>query len=107
MSVAVFELPEMHQSQIVPNFLLALRLGNDLHLHPELDVLGHGQPWKQAEFLENKNAVRTGTLNRLFIRQNLARSRFLEARDQVKQRGFSTTGRTDNAEKRSRAYLQI
>src|SRR5258706_15572942 len=107
MSVAVFELREMHQAQVITGLLFPLRLADALHLHAELNVLADGEPGKEAEFLENQDAVSAWSLNAFAVDQDLAGSLLVQASDQVQQRRFAAAGRTDYAEELSGLYLEI
>ncbi len=82
MNVAVLELAQVNQAQIVLGLFSALGLGNALHLHAELDVLSHREPGEQAMFLKDQNAIGARTLNRVAIDQNLSRSLGVQASDQ-------------------------
>src|ERR1700680_2207537 len=98
MGVAVLELGEMHQAQVVLGSLLALSLGNSFHLHAELDVLPYRKPRKKAEFLEDENPVSAGTLHDFVIHQHVSRRCSLKTRDQVQQSGFPAARWPDDAE---------
>ncbi len=106
MDVALPEFRKMHQAQIVLHLLLALVFADVLHLHAELDVPANCQPRKQAEFLEDQDAIGSRPTHRRAIHQHLSRGLRTQARDQVQQRGLATSRRTDNAEKLSRLHFQ-
>ena len=95
----------MDEAQIVLHLLFALGFGDVLHLHAELDVAANRQPGKQAEFLKDQDAIGPRPAHRRAIDQNLSRSLRLQTGDQVQQRGLAASGRTDDAEKLSRASL--
>ena len=107
MDVALFELCQMHEAQIVARLLFALGLGDAFHLHAELDVLADGEPGEQAVFLEDQDAVGARALHGFAVDQDLAGSLRVQARDQMQQRGLAATGGTDDADELSGAHLQI
>src|SRR5712671_2349121 len=107
MSVAVFELPEVHQAQKVPSLLFPLGLTHAFHLHAELDILADRKPREQSEFLKNQNAVCAWTMDRLTVDQHLAGSRLVQAGDQMQQRRFAAAGRSDDTQKFPCFHLQI
>src|ERR1700686_3997438 len=107
MSVAVLELGEMNQAQVILSFLLALSFGNGFHQHTKLDVLAYREPGKQAEFLEDENSVGTSTLDNFVVHQHVSRCCLVKSGDQVQQRGFSAARWSHNAEKFACFHFQI
>src|ERR1700680_3724465 len=107
MSVAVFELREMHQTQIVSRLLFPFRLADAFHLHAELNVLPDGEPGEKAQLLKNQDAVGAWSLDPFAVHENLPRSLLVQARDQVEQRRLAATGRPHDAQKLPRLHLQI
>src|ERR1700726_3213366 len=98
MGVTILKLPEMHEAQIVTGLLFPLRLADPLHLHSELDVLADGDPGKEAQVLENQDAVRARTLDRLAVHKYLTRSLWLQSGNQMQQGGLAASGRSHHAE---------
>src|SRR5215831_12114239 len=107
MNIALFKLCEMNQFQIVADLLLALRLGHALHLHAELDVFSHCQPWKQSVFLEDENAVGTRPLDRLAVDGDFTGGLGMKSCNQVQERRLAATGGPDDADEFSRLNLKI
>src|SRR5215472_19374948 len=97
MWAAVFELREVHQAQIVARALFALSFRQALHLYAESNVLPDGQPGKQPVFLKDQDAICTGTNNGCVVDQNASRARLLQRCDQMQQRRFSASRRSDDA----------
>src|SRR5690349_20020142 len=97
----------MHQAQIMLRLLAALGFGQAFHFHAELHVLRDREPGEKPVVLEDRDAVGDGTLNGSAIRQNLAGGWRLQAGNQVQQSGFSATRWAHDAEKFSRADIEI
>ena len=106
-NVAVLKFSQMHQAQIVLRLLAALGFGQAFHLHAEFDVLPDREPGKQSVLLEDQDAVGARALNGIAIHQDLAGGWSLQAGNQVQQSGFAAAGGADNAEKFSRANVEI
>src|SRR5258708_28874723 len=101
MDVALSELRKMDEAQVILHLFLTLGFADVLHLHAELDVPADRQPWKQAEFLEDQNAIRSRPIHRRAIHQNLPRRMRMPPSEQINQRGISPSRATHDAKKLS------
>src|SRR5579863_1281470 len=102
MGIAIFELREMDQAQVVAGLLFPFSLAHALHFHAELDVVSNGEPGKKAEFLENKNAICARSLHWISVDQNFTRGLAMQSRNQMQQGGLAAARWTDDAKKLSR-----
>src|SRR3954468_884080 len=82
-SVTVTKLGKMDQSQVVLNLFFAFGFGDMLHLHAELNILSHGEPRKQSQFLKDQNTISAGSIHRSTIHQNVARSLLMKSGNEV------------------------
>ena len=105
--VAVRELRELYQAQVIPGFPLALCLRNALHLQAEFDIVCDRQPGKEPELLENQDPVSARPVYRLAVNQDTARRGLLQPGNQMQQRGLAASRRADNAEKLAGFDLQV
>ena len=62
----------MNEAKIVLHLLFSLLLRDALHFHSELNVLCHGEPWKEAEFLEDQDAIGAGFFYDFTVDQDLS-----------------------------------
>src|SRR6266705_1894430 len=61
------------------------------------DVLFHGFPWQELiEFLEYKNAVRSGRADHGSVQKNSSLRRLQVSSRSLQDRGFSASGRSEN-----------
>src|SRR5947209_7395214 len=106
MNVAVPEIRQVHEPEIVLNLLFTFGLGDVLHLHAELDVPTYRQPREEAQLLENQNAICSWSADRGAVDENLAGGLRMKSGDQVQERGLTAPRRPDDAQELSRLYLK-
>ncbi|SRR5579872_1169998 len=107
MRVAVLELGEMNQAQVILRSLLALSFRHSFHLHAKFDVLAYREPGKKSEFLEDENSIGAGASDNFVIHQHVSRRCLVKPSDQVQQRGFSAARWSNNAEEFACLHFQV
>src|SRR5258708_12068229 len=101
MDVDLSDLRKMDEAQVILHLFLTLGFADVFHLHAELDVPADRQPGKQAEFLEDQNAISSGPIHRRAINQNLPRCLRMQPGYHMQQRTLSTSPRPTHAKKHS------
>src|SRR5579864_2067952 len=99
MDVAVLELRQMNQAEVVVALPFSLRFANALHPHSEFDVLADSEPRKKSKFLEDQDAVCPWALNGAPVQKHATRGLRLQASNQMQERRFAAARRSHDAEK--------
>jgi hypothetical protein len=92
------ELRQVDQLEVPVDGRAQLTAPDPLDLQTELDVGTYVQPRVERRVLEDDDAVRAGTLQRLAVKQDLALGWMIQAGDEVEQRRLAAAGRTDDAD---------
>jgi hypothetical protein len=71
------------------------------------NVLSHSLPWKEAIILKNERNIFSRSLKRLPLKQNLSLPGFQKPAQELKQRGLSCTGLTQDRDTFTSADLQV
>src|SRR3974390_1221137 len=107
MNVVIFEMGEVNHAQEEPRAVAPLALGHAGHLQPEFDVVPHGQPRKQSEFLEQQDAVGARTQDGFAIDDYFPRCRPVKPGQKMKKRRFAAARRSDDADEFALFDLKI
>src|ERR1700716_3881661 len=95
----VFEARQTHHVDIALRRLATHQLLAPAQQQVEGNVFPHRQPWHQIGVLEDHATIGAGRSDCPSIDCHLTCARLLEARDHILERGFSTAGGAEQAEK--------
>src|SRR5213075_2034116 len=104
--VTMLEAVEPDERKVALRNLTALFLGDAFHLQPKRDVFEGRAPGKQGVLLKYDAAIHGRTPDRLAVEQDAPGAGLGQSREQVQERRFTATARTDDDQKFARTHLK-